>query len=230
MTAERTIDHLLNFMDAGNELKLYIRSIRAQNNGERIAVTVSLESGEHSETRGFLLTAGQYYELNLKKGELTEEAFDALVRAARLYGAIRCGENLLSYGSNSVRTLTGKIMRHGYSSEEASEAAAYLASIGLIDEVSDMERELEKCLRKYWGEGRIRSHLWSKGYSKETLELVPELLEQVDFTENCRCLIRKHFGGLPENREERDRMTASLYRYGYRFDEIKRAMRDGNFK
>ena len=216
---------MIGIMESGNGLRILLRSVRAQNGGEQIALSVTLESGEQSETRSFLLTAGQYCELRLQKGELTEEELDALERASRLYGAIRCGENLLSYGANSVRTLTGKIMRHGYSGEEAAEAAAYLESIGLINEVSDMEREVEKCLRKYWGAERIRSHLWSRGYSKETLEQVPRTLEEVDFVENCRCLIRKHFGGPPENREERDRMTASLYRYGYRFEEIKRAMR-----
>ena len=219
------IDPLLNFMQNPSGLKLYLRSLRAQNNGEQIVVTVTLENGEECETRSFSLTAGQYCELNLKKGEITEEEFEELERASRLYGAIRCGENLLSYGANSVQTLARKIMRHGYNGEESRWAAEYLEAIGLINESEDLVREIEKCLKKYWGAGRIKAHLWSKGYRSETLEEVPSLLEEVDFTQNCAALIRKHFGGAPENREERDRMTASLYRYGYGFDEIKGAMK-----
>ena len=118
----------------GGALKLYVRSIQARNNGAQIAVSVSVESGEHCENRCFLLTAGQYCELNVKKGELTEEAFDRLESASRFCQAVRCGENLLSYGANSVHTLMQKIMRHGYTKEEASSAADYLESIGLIDE------------------------------------------------------------------------------------------------
>ena len=188
-------------------------------------MSVSVEDGEHTETRSFPLTAGQYCELNIKKGDLTEEEFDRLECASRFCTAVRCGENLLSYGANSVQTLARKIMRHGYTREEALHAAKHLEEIGLINEQEDLSREVEKCLRKYWGAERIKGHLWSRGYGRETLELLPALLEQVDFVELCAQLIRKHYGGLPENRDELNRMTASLYRYGYRYDEIKAAFR-----
>ena len=216
---------MLNVMQDRIGMQLFIRSIRAQNNGEQIAVSVSLENGEHCENRSFLLTAGQYCELNLKKGEISEEEFDRLESASRFCMAVRCGENLLSYGANSVQTLARKIMRHGYSREEAMEAAKHLESIGLINESEDLRREVEKCLRKHWGAGRIRSHLWSRGYDRETLESLPALLEEIDFSEHCAELMRKHFGGLPETKEERNRMTASLYRYGYTLGEIKEAMK-----
>ena len=95
----------------------------------------------------------------------------------------------------------------------------------MINEAEDLRREIEKCLKKHWGAGRIRSHLWSKGFQRETLEAVPMLLEEIDFSEHCVALIRKHFGGAPADREERNRMTASLYRYGYSLAEIKQAFR-----
>ena len=206
-------------------LRILLRSLRAENNGAQITVGITLENGEESESRSFTLTSEQYCALNLKKGELTEEAFEAIETAARLCGAIRCGENLLSYGSNSVKNLSVKLMRHGYTREEATAAAEHLESIGLIDEEADLRREIEKCLRKHWGGGRIRSHLWGKGFKRETLEAVPSLLEEIDFAEHCVALIRKHFGGAPSDREERNRMTASLYRYGYSLSEIKQAFR-----
>ena len=205
--------------------KLFIRSIRALGNGERMEVTVSMECGDNREDRRFPLTAGQYYELNLKKGEISEDVFDAIERASRLAGAIRCGENVLSYGANSALNLTRKIMRHGYTQAEASDAVSYLQSLGLIDEWSDLSREVEKCLRKHWGADRIHSHLWSRGYSRETMERLPELLDEVDFPDHCAALLRKQYGGLPTDREERNRVTAALYRYGYRLDEIKEAFK-----
>ena len=209
----------------GGALKLYVRSIQARNNGAQIAVSVSVESGEHCENRCFLLTAGQYCELNVKKGELTEEAFDRLESASRFCQAVRCGENLLSYGANSVHTLMQKIMRHGYTKEEASSAADYLESIGLINEREDMRREVEKCLRKHWGARRIQGHLWSRGYGKAVLDELPSVFEQVDFSEHCAELIQKHYGGCPKDKDERNRMIASLYRYGYGLDQIKEAFR-----
>ncbi len=214
-----------NITQSPLECKLFIRSIRALGNGERIEVTVSLECGENREDRRFPLTAGQYYELNLKKGEISEEVFDAIERASRLTSAVRCGENLLSFGANSALALTRKIMRHGYTQSEASDAVAYLQSLGLIDEWSDLCREVEKCLRKHWGAERIRGHLWSRGYDRETMSRLPELFETVDFPDHCAALLRKQYGGLPSDREERNRVTAALYRYGYQLDEIKEAFK-----
>lgn len=205
--------------------RLYIRSIRALGNGERMEIAVSLECGDNREDRRFPLTAGQYFELNLQKGEISEETFDAIERASRLTGAIRQGENLLSYGANSALTLTRKIMRHGYTQAEASDAVAYLQARGLIDEWADLSREVEKCLRKHWGADRIRGHLWSRGYDREVMERLPELLDDIDFPDHCAALLRKQYGGLPESREERNRVTAALYRYGYRLDEIKEAFK-----
>ena len=204
-------------------LRLYVRSVQARNQGARIAVSVSVEDGEHSENRSFLITAGQYCSLNVKKGEITEEEFELLEAASRSCAAVDCGENLLSYGANSVQTLKRKIMRHGYSAQEATEAAEYLESIGLINEREDMRREVEKCLRKYWGAERIRGHLWTRGYGKDVMDELPSVLEQVDFSELCAALIRKHYGGWPEERDARNRMVASLYRYGYQLNEIKEA-------
>ena len=205
--------------------RLYIRSIRALGNGERMEIAVSLECGDNREDRRFPLTAGQYFELNLQKGEISEETFDAIERASRLTGAIRQGENLLSYGANSALTLTRKIMRHGYTQAEASDAVAHLQARGLIDEWADLSREVEKCLRKHWGAERIRGHLWSRGYDREVMERLPELLDDIDFPDHCAALLRKQYGGLPESREERNRVTAALYRYGYRLDEIKEAFK-----
>jgi SOS response regulatory protein OraA/RecX len=206
-------------------IKLTVRSLRAMNEGEQIAVTVVLQSGEHSETRVLRLLTEQYYELKISKGEISEEKFEELEHAAELCGAIRCGENLLSYGANSLQMLSKKIMRHGYTGAVALRAAEHLRDRGLINENEDMRREIEKCLRKLWGERRIRSHLWDRGFGRETLEAVGDILLEVDFSELCAKLIKKHYGGIPLTSDETRKMTAGLYRYGYKPEEIRQAIR-----
>ena len=211
--------------DTTATLSISIESLRAQKEGEEMQVTVVLENGTNRDVRKLVILTEQYCALNLKKGPLTEEQFDALDAAARLCGALRSGQSALSYGSASVLHLTQKIMRHGYSKEEATAAAERLRNAGLINEDAQLEHEVEKCLRKLWGARRIQSHLWSKGFSRETLAALPALLEGVDFVENCAALIRKHYKTLPEDAAGRKKLYASLARYGYSPEEIRAAFR-----
>ncbi len=205
--------------------RITVRTLRAQRDGAEIAVGITVERGEQSESVLLPLSTDAYCELKPQKGEITEEQFLLLETASRRCMAIRCGENLLSYGPNTAQALTRKIVKHGFSREEAEEATAHLLSLGLIDELSDLEHEVEKCLRKYWGERRIRAHLWNRGFDPQTLEKLPEILESVDFPALCATLIRKHYGGIPEDAAGRNRMNAALYRYGFSFAEVRAAAR-----
>lgn len=202
-----------------------VASIRAQNNGAEMAVTVVIENGAARDVRKFVILTEQYCSLKPTRGPITEAQFEALESASRLCGALRSGQSSLSYGSASVLHLTRKIMRHGYTKEEATAAAERLRDAGLINEDDDLSREVEKCLRKLWGANRIRSHLWSKGFAKETLEALPSLLAEVDFPANCAALIRKQYGSVPTDPKDRKKLYAALARYGYSPDEIREGMR-----
>ncbi len=166
----------------------------------------------------------QYCELKPQKGIISEEDYEQLEEASQLCQALRSGENLLSYGANSVGLLTRKLMQRGYSREVSLAAAKRLEASGLIDEESDVRREVEKCVRKLWGAKRISAHLWNRGFAAESLSELPELLVQIDFEENCVTLIRKKYGAVPSDRDELRRMTASLARYGYSIAQIRAAI------
>lgn len=206
-------------------LVITVGDIREQSGGDAVAISVLLAAGTRSEHRTLVIGVSDYAVLKPRKGTVTEEEFEALEAAARLFGAMRCGEKLLAYGANTRLMLVRKIMRHGYSREESETAAARLSVFGLIDEEGDLRREVEKCLRKLWGEGRIRNHLYARGFSREAMETLPEVLSEVDFPENCRRLIEKQYGTLPQSGDEERRMIACLYRYGYRMDDIRTAVR-----
>ena len=209
----------------GGELTITVRSVTAQNDGSEVALRILLSEGEHREERRLVLMTQQYLDLKPSKGEIDEALFEALESAAELCRAVRAGENLLSYGGNTARMLTQKLMRKGFMRNVATEAAEYLSCMGLIDELRDMQRELEKCLRKQWGAKRISTHLWSRGFEAETMQQLPALLEEIDFTQNCEALIRKHYGVAPRDPDEQRKMIASLSRYGYTLGEIREAMK-----
>lgn len=206
-------------------LVITVGDIREQSGGDAVAISVLLAAGTRSEHRTLVIGVSDYAALKPRKGTVTEEEFEALEAAARLFGAMRCGEKLLAYGANTRLMLVRKIMRHGYSREESETAAARLLAFGLIDEEGDLRREVEKCLRKLWGEGRIRNHLYARGFSREAMETLQAVLSEVDFPENCRRLIEKQYGTLPQSGDEERRMVACLYRYGYRMDDIRTAVR-----
>ena len=208
-----------------NPLTITVRALRAQHEGAEMLVQLLLENGEHQEQKSLVITTEQYCEFNLTRGPISEELYEQIEEAAELCRALRSGESLLSYGANSVQALTRKLVGKGYNREVAAQAAERLAGYGLIDEERDMQREVEKCLRKLWGSKRISAHLWSKGYAAETMQGLPTLLEDVDFSQNCAALIKKHYGEVPTDTDENRRMIASLSRYGYSIGEIRDAIR-----
>ncbi len=206
-------------------LTITVRSLRAQHEGAEILVGILLESGEHREQKNLVLTVEQYTELRPEKGIISEELYERLEEACELCRAVRVGENLLSYGSNSAKMLAQKIARHGYRREIAQAAAQKLCERGLVDEERDMRREVEKCIGKLWGSKRISAHLWTRGFDQDVMQLLPSMLEEIDFVENCVALIRKHYGDLPTDTADQKKMIASLGRYGYSLGEIREAMR-----
>ena len=212
-------------MSTHPSLTITVRSLRAQHDGAEILVGVVLESGEHREQKNLILTVEQYTELRPEKGVISEELYERLEEASDLCRAIRVGENLLSYGSNSAKMLAQKIARHGYRREIAQAAAQRLCERGLVNEERDMQREVEKCLGKLWGSKRISSHLWNRGFDGEVMRLLPSVLEDIDFVANCATLIRKHYGEVPTEPNDQKKMIASLGRYGYSLGEIREAIR-----
>lgn len=209
----------------GTEPVITVREIRSQNSGSEVLVRVLTECGEHREQTDFVLSIDRYCLIKPERGRITEEMYDRLEAAAELCRATRCGENLLSYGSNSAQVLARKIMQHGFTREVALEAVEHLTARGLIDENADLRREAERCVRKLWGSKRITAQLWSKGFGTEAMALLPQILSEIDFPAQCAQLIRKHYGGVPSDAEDYRRMMAGLSRYGYTMGEIREAVR-----
>ena len=206
-------------------LTLTLRSVFSQNNGSEVALRILLECNGQREERRLVLTMEQYLQLKPQKGLLTEEQFEALEAAATLCRAIRAGEHLLAYGGNTVQMLMQKLIRRGFSRAVAQKASEYLQTAGVIDERRDMERELEKCLKKFWGAKRINAQLWARGFGVDAMAELPALLQEIDFVPRCAALIRKHYGEVPREPNEQRRMIAWLGRYGYSLQEIRSAMK-----
>ncbi len=207
-----------------NEPSIVIRSIARVENEPYLSLTVEISSGDRREKRVLIIPDGIYIELKLEKGGIDTELFDKLESEAKRCAAYRRGLSILGYGANSERALSRKLIRKGFDKESAQAAAAALRSEGSINEERDAEREAEACLGKCWGERRIISRLYEKGYSGEAIDAARATLEAVDFSELCAELIKKRYRPFPTEQRAREKAIASLMRYGYTLSQIRRAL------
>ena len=207
-------------------MQIFITDLRALDGDvQQVAVHIRILSEDgRQDIRTYYLLPHQYAELRLRVGEIDTAVADAIEQAAHLCDAIRRGLSLLSYGAQSERTLCRKLQMRGIDADTAAEATAYLHGLGLMDEAADASRIVSACRRKRWGMRRILSHLFEKGYPESVIREVQRELEEEDFVPDCMVLIRTKYHGVPEDRHERQRVTAALMRYGYAVGEIRRAM------
>ena len=206
-------------------MEIRITDLRALDGDSLVAVHVLIlsEQGER-DARLYHIIPEQYAAMKLRCGVIDPETVDALEEASRQTEAIRKALHLLSYGAQSEKTLKQKLSARGFSGEQTKVAVDYLRRLGMIRESEEAMRVAQSCRRKYWGLRRILSHLFQKGYSESVIREVQAELEGEDFAADCAALIRSKFYEVPSGREERQKMTAALMRYGYSLGEIRRAI------
>ena len=206
-------------------MKIEIISVSAVSEGAEMLLTLRISDDcGNKETRKFLLFTNQYLELGLRKGAILSEAvFDELEKCSKECLAIRKGSDLLSYSSSSRKRLVQRLRSKGIDRESAENAALHLQEIGVINEEYDACRQVESCLRKLWGKKRIYQELLSKGYEKEYIENALKDITKEQMIENCVLLIRKKHKKIPSDSAVRKKIAGSLARYGYTFEEIKKA-------
>lgn len=203
-----------------------VLSVSARGEDE-IAVTFEICEGELSQRESFLLSARAFADLRISVGECDRECFDRVSESAELYRAIKKGLSLLSFGRCSRKALVRKLILKGFSKEKAIDATEELSRQGYIDEYADAQREAERSVDKLWGESRIRVHLYEKGYSEEAITAALYSIEDsgVDFSELCAERLRRTVDSVPTEPKERQRLIASLVRYGFSSSQIRDAFR-----
>ena len=205
-------------------MTIIIKSIFASRSQDCIGVDVEISNGENSERRVFKLLSSQYATLAPKKGEISEEFYEILNDASKYCEAYLKAINILSFAPCTEKALVLKLRRRGFEASLASDVARTVREKGYISDSDNVEREVERCLAKKWGPRRIIMHLRSKGYDDDTVILAEDSMENVDFRELCFQLARKRYDSVPKDPSERQKMIASLARYGYSMDEIRYAL------
>ena len=95
--------------------------------------------------------------------------------------------------------------------------------MGYLDESKGALCEAERGLCKLWGDRRILAELYAKGYGDQAISAVKERLHCENGAKRCAKLIARRRITLSSDKAAAQRTIASLLRYGYSHDEIKRA-------
>lgn len=205
------------------EMKIEIISVSAVSEGAEMLITLQISGDDgNRERRKMLLFTNQYLELGLRKGMLIDEnAFNELEKCSKECLAIRKGSDLLSYSSSSKKRLIHRLRNKGIDKESAENAAQYLEDVGAINEESEVENQVDMCLRKLFGKKRIYRELLAKGYKSEHISNALASITEEQLIENCATLLQKKHKTIPDDPGVRKKIAGSLARYGYGFYEIK---------
>ena len=129
---------------------------------------------------------------------------------------------MLSRRRMSRKELTEKLLQKGEDEDTAAFCADWLEEHGFLNDESYAAAVARHYAGKGFGAGRVRSELSRRGVSRElwdeAVEQMPDSGEKLD-----RLIARKLRD--PEDRDEVRKLSASLYRRGFSWEEIRAALR-----
>ena len=190
-----------------------------------VLLSVEVSRADEHEAVEFILLDELFLSLDLKVGEIDEEMLYTLDRYSEVTAAYLSACMSFAYVQSSLGALYTKLVGKGFSKETSAEAIEIIRERGFVDEDAVAMRRAEIMVKKLWGRTRILRKLREEGFPDSAIEGVSEELYDVDFAEMCARVIEKKFSGVPEDRKEREKMFASLSRFGYSAGDIRSAVR-----
>ena len=183
---------------------------------EKVVLYLLIACENRSYKKKIAISVEQYDTLGCPSPDdiLTEAQYKALVRSAKKAGNAKdAAMNILSYSDNNEKNLTKKLLRKGFSQEEASEAARQMKERGYIDEYDQVYRYvLSLANQKKMGARKIYPYLLNRGYCREDIERALSCAVEcgdIDFEKIKLQLILKH---RPQDEKEE---KALLFKHGF---------------
>lgn len=160
--------------------------------------------------------------------EITDEELHELLLASDANRAKEKALYLIAHRDHSKKELTDKIRRTA-SQEAAQKAADRMEEIGLVDDRDYARRyATELFQRKYCARKRVEYELNQKGIDPDFIEELMEELEPEPLGQIGALVERKYLRAL-EDEKGRRRTIAALQRLGYRWEDIRRALKEYEF-
>ena len=157
--------------------------------------------------------------------EITDEELHELLAASDANRAKEKALYLIAHRDHSKKELVDKIRRTA-SQEAAEKAADRMEEIGLIDDRDYARRYASELFqRKYFARKRVEYELKQKGIDPDFIEELLEELEPEPVGQIGALVERKYLRALDDDRGRR-RTVAALQRLGYRWEDIRRALKE----
>lgn len=180
-------------------------------------LTVTLAGGDEIKS-----TLGVVTDMRLYSGREMDPAAVSELKSASLRALAR--ERALEYLSRrpmSCAELKKKLIEKGEDEDVAEYCVGWLSEHGLIDDESYAAAVARHYAAKGYGPGRVRTELSRRGIARElwdgALDAMPENVDKLD-----RFISSRLYD--PDDRDEVRRVSQALFRRGYSWDEIRRAL------
>ena len=180
----------------------------------RTLVTVELALG--NEKKKYTVSEGTYREIGcpLSGDILDEDELELLEHEFQRREAMKKALRILAYADNNKKNLYRKLVKAGYSTDNATYTVNECVRLGYVDEERQLERLITlACNRDLNGPSKIYARLLAKGYrAADITEAIARLtrLGEINFTESKKILLSRKD---PATREEKQKI---LYKYGYK--------------
>jgi SOS response regulatory protein OraA/RecX len=184
-----------------------------------------VENEAGSESAEFSLLCELVNELGLEIGDIDGDVASEIERYAEVTRAYVSACQSLAFADSSCKALERKLVVKGFDRDIASDAIEIALSRGLVDENNTVESRVRIFLSKRWGKGRIVAKLREEGFGDGAIRHASAILCDVDFVELCAEYLRRKYPIIPSERREREKIYASLARYGYSSGEIREAFK-----
>lgn len=161
---------------------------------------------------------------SLRPGQqLSDEELHELIARSDAVRAKEKALYLLEHRPHSKRELEDKLART-VGREAAGQAAGRMEELGLIDDADYARRLSEELARKGFAAPRIRQELLRRGIGRELAAQEAERAAAAP-EDALHSLIERRFARQLGEEKGRRRAVAALQRMGYRWDEIRSALR-----
>jgi len=164
----------------------------------------------------------------IQDGDVVEEiGLIFLTEASEKLACIKKAFVYLSYRALPTRKLEQKLKQAGFSETAIEKSIPLLIKKGYLND-DELCFEYACALRdsKLFGASRLRKELYAKGFKRETIETALDAVyADYDIETAVVSAINKKFSDFDkEDRLQRAKVVAYLYRLGYSYDDINNAI------